>query len=115
MSSPTNVSALQNPDLAAAYKTVFDILGRAYWEASDINSKDLIHGAQEALGEIITALDEEDLANNTAALIELTSKMKSVNVALKQIQDDISKITKNIATASSVVSVISKVLALVPA
>jgi hypothetical protein len=114
MNSPTLPAVLQNPDPAAAYQTTFDALGKAYWDASDMASKDLLHGTQEAIGEIITAYDEQDLANNTALFIQLTSKIKAINDALKTIQDEITTITKNINTAATVISAISTVLSLFP-
>jgi len=84
-------------------------------EASDIASKDLIHGAQEAIGEIITAIDEQGLAKNTQLFIAFKPKIDAVNKALQTIKDEINQITKNIATAATVVSAISKVLTLWPA
>ena len=112
--STTPPPILQNPDVAATYRAVYDALGRAYWEASDINSKDLIYGAQEAIGEIITTLDEQDLANNTNVFIQLRPKIAAVNASLQTIQTQISTITKNINTAATVISVISKALSLFP-
>jgi|SRR5271157_6096068 len=112
--STTLPSILQNPDTAASYQAVYDALGRAYWEASDINSKDLIHGAQEAIGDIITQLDEQGLADNTSLFIQLQPRINAVNATLKTIQDQIANITKNIGTAATVVSSISKVLSLFP-
>jgi hypothetical protein len=113
MSTPSP-SILQNPDAAATYQDVYDALGRAYWEASDIHSKDLVYGAQEAIGEIITALDENDLANNTNLFIQLRPKIAAVNASLQTIQAQISTITKNIGTASTVIAVINKALSLFP-
>lgn len=110
----TTSPILQNPDAAATYQAVYDALGRAYWEASDINSKDLIYGAQEAIGEIITALDEQDLSNNTNVFNQLRPKIVAVNASLETIQAQISTITKNINTASTVISAISKALSLFP-
>ncbi len=112
MSSTSTPPNLKNPDVAAAYQDVYDELGRAYWEASDVPTKDLIHGTQEAIGDIITAYDEEDLANNTALFLKLTPKIKAANKALQQIKDEISTITKNINTATEVVAAISKVLSI---
>lgn len=112
--STTVPSILQNPDAAATYQAVYDALGRAYWEASDINSKDLVYGAQEAIGEIITALDEQGLASNTIAFVQLRPKIAAVNASLQTIQSQISTITKNINTAATVISVISKALSLFP-
>lgn len=113
MSTPPS-SILQNPDVAATYQAVYDALGKAYWEASDMNSKDLVHGAQEAIGEIITTIDQQDLANNTNVFIQLRPKIAAVNASLQTIKDQISTITKNINTAGTVVSVISKALSLFP-
>jgi hypothetical protein len=107
-------SVLQNPDTVASYQAVFDALGRAYWEASDLDSKDLIHGAQEAIGEIITEMNEQDLANNTTLFVHLQPKIKAVNDALKKIQDQITTITKNIKTAGTVLSTITKATSLFP-
>jgi hypothetical protein len=112
--STTPLSILQNPDAAATYQAVYDALGRAYWEASDINSKDLIYGAQEAIGEIITALDEQGLASNTNLFLQLQPKIAAVNASLQTIQEQISTITKNINTAATVISVINKALSLFP-
>lgn len=113
MSTPTP-SILQNPDAATTYQDLYDALGRAYWEASDINGKDLIYGAQEAIGKIITALDGQDLANNTDLFIQLRPKIAAVNASLQTIQAQISTITKNIGTASTVIAVINKALSLFP-
>jgi hypothetical protein len=114
MSSPTIPPGLLNQDPAVAYQRVYDALGRAYWDAADIASKDLIHGTQEAIGDIITAYDEQDLANNTALFVQLTPKIKAINKALSQIKDEVATITKNINTATLVVSTIGSLLALVP-
>jgi len=112
--STTSSTLLQNPDPGATYQAAFDALGRAYWDASDIQSKDLIHGAQMAIGDIITAFDEQQLATNTALFIQLTPKIKAINGALTQIKQEISKITKNIDTAATVISAVTKVLSLYP-
>jgi hypothetical protein len=112
--STTTPPALQNPDAAATYQAVYDALGKAYWEASDINSKDLVYGAQQAIGEIITALDEQDLASNTNVFLQLQPKIAAVNASLQTIQAQITTITKNINTAATVISVINKALSLFP-
>jgi hypothetical protein len=104
----------QDLDPGAAYQAAYDALGKAYWDASDINSKDLIHGTQQAIGDILTAIDEQQLATNTALFIQLTPKIKAINDALKNIQNQITSITKNIDTASTVISAISKVLSVYP-
>jgi|ERR1035438_3968124 predicted restriction endonuclease len=104
----------QNPDPGATYQAAFDALGQAYWDASDIDSKDLIHGTQMAIGDILTAINQQQLTTNTALFIQLTPKIKAINTALAEIQTDITKITRNINTTATVVSAVSKVLSLFP-
>jgi len=112
--STTPPPNLQNPDVAVSYQNVYDALGKAYWEASDIPSKDQIYGTQEAIGDIITQLDEQGIAQNTNMFVQLQPKIVAVNASLKTIQGEITQITKNINTAATVVSAISKVLSLFP-
>ena len=112
MSTASIPPALKDPNIGNLYQDAYDALGRAYWDATDIVYKDLIHGAMEALGDIITAIDEEDLANNTELFKELKPQIDGVNTALAQIKTQINQITKNIATASMVIGAVSKVLSM---
>jgi hypothetical protein len=102
--------ALEGPDAVATYQSLYDTLGRAYWEASDLASKDTIQGARDAIYDILTDLNIAKLKANTALYLALIPKIKHSNEALKTIQDDINNITKNITTAASVISAITKVL-----
>ncbi len=113
MSTPAS-PILQNPDPGATYQAAYDALGRAYWDASDMQSKDRIYGAQQAIGDIVTAFDEQQLATNTELFTQLTPKIKAINTALKEIQQQITTITKNIDTAATVISAINKVVSLYP-
>jgi methyl-accepting chemotaxis protein len=105
---------LQNPDPHDAYQAVFDALDRAYWDASDIDSKDLIHSVQGEVGSILTAMNQQQLADNTALFTQIGGQIKTTNDALKKIQASIDSITKNINTAATVLSSISRVLSLFP-
>jgi hypothetical protein len=114
MSSSVTPPIVEQPDLADAYQDLFDILGTAYWHATDIDSKDLLHGTQAAIGDILTALDEDQLARNTCAFTAILPKVKAVNDALKQVQETITTITKDIDTAAQVLAAANKLLTLVP-
>jgi hypothetical protein len=114
MSTSTIPPLPQNPDLTAAYQQAYDALGTAYWDASDLASKDLLHGTQAAIGDIISALDADEIAGNTDAFLALTPKVKAVNDQLKAIEASIKQITKNIDTATTVLAAASKVLSLLP-
>lgn len=113
--TPTVPPVLTNPGSVQAYQDLYDALGRAYWDASDINSKDTIQGVREAVYDIITQLDESDLATNTAKFLALKSSVKTANDALARIKDQINQITKNINTVGTVIGAISKVLSLTSA
>ncbi len=103
-------SALQTSDLIASYKQVLDLLSNAYWEASTIEDKDLIYGVEQSIGEIITTLDEQQVASLTDQYIALKPQIDATNVALGKIKDEVNKITKNIGTASTLVAGITKIL-----
>lgn len=101
---------LKQPQTIDDYQALYDSLGRAYWEASDINSKDLVQGARESIYDIITDLDEAQLDANTALFLAAEPKIKQTCATLQKIQSDIDNITKNITTAATVVDSINKVL-----
>ena len=63
---PTTPPSLADPETIAMYKSLYDTLGRAYWEASDINAKDTIQGARDAISDILTDLNIAQLKANTA-------------------------------------------------
>ena len=104
--------AFSNPDNVQVYQALYDALGRAYWDASDMNSKDTIQGVREAVHNIVTNLNEAQLEANTAKFLAIVPTIKNANDALKKIQTDINNITKNINTAGTVLAAISKVLSL---
>jgi hypothetical protein len=106
---------LQQVDLGDAYQQVYDLLGRMYWEASDLSAKDLIFGAREAVGEIVDDINQQQLKLNDQAFKALGPRFSATNAALRKIQDDVSNITKNISTAASTIAAISKVLSFFPA
>ena len=106
---------LADPATIANYKTLYDTLGRAYWEASDINAKDTIQGARDAIYDILTDLNRAQLEANTALYLAVMPKIRQTNAALEKIKEQIGQITKNINTASSVVAAVAKVISIVGA
>jgi hypothetical protein len=95
------------------YKALYDTLGRAYWEASDINAKDTIQGVRDAIYDILTDLNIAQLKANTALYLAVMPKIRHTNAALGKIKDDIGSITKNINTAATVMASITKVLTII--
>lgn len=105
---------LTSPETIATYKTLYELLGQVYWEASDLNAKDTIQAARDTLYEILTDLNTAKLEANTVLFLSLKNKIYKSNEALEQIRDRIKTITKNISTASSVIAAIAKVLSIAP-
>ena len=106
--------ALTDPDTIQTYQTLYDVLGRAYWEASDITAKDTVQGARDAIYEILTDLNIAKLEANTALFLTLKTKIRDSNKALDEIKDRIGSITENISTAASVIAAIAKVTSIAP-
>lgn len=106
--------ALTNPDTIETYRTLYEVLGRAYWEASDLTAKDTIQGARDAIYEILTDLNVAKLEANAALFLALKAKIRDSNKVLEEIRDRINAITKNISTASSVIAAIAKVASIAP-
>ena len=107
---PAPASTDLTPEAIEAYQNLYDTLGRAYWEASDIDSKDRIQGARDAIYDILTDLNIARLKANTALFLALVPRIKHTNAALEKIKDDIASITRNITTAATVVAAITRVL-----
>jgi len=101
---------LTHPSSVEAYQDLYNALGRAYWEASDIQSKDTVQGARDAIYDIITQLHQAQLEGNTARFIAIVPAIQSANAALKSIQTSIDQITKNISTVATVIAAINRIL-----
>jgi hypothetical protein len=114
VSTNTLPANLQNGNVLDCYRKLLDTLSSAYWEACDMPSKDQIYGAQQAVSQIITALDTQDIAQLTQQYIAMKPKIDATNAALGKIKDAVNQITKNIGTASTLVAGITKVLSLFP-
>ena len=110
---PTTPPSLADPETIVMYKALYDTLGRAYWEASDINAKDTIQGVRDAIYDILTDLNIAQLKPNTALYLAVMPKIRHTNAALGKIKDDIGSITKNINTAATVMASITKVLTII--
>jgi|SRR5215469_6905216 len=101
---------LTNPSSVEAYQDLYNALGRAYWEASDIQAKDTVQGARDAIYDIIIQLNQAQLEANTARFIAIVPAIKSANAALKSLQTSIDQITKNLSTVATVIAAINRIL-----
>src|SRR5690349_1462458 len=97
-------------DLRDAYFDLYNALNDAYWAASTIEDKDLIHGLAEAAFEIMSDLNAADIKSRNDEYANLTKTVTVVNAKLQTLQDQINSIIHNIGVATSVANAASKVL-----
>ncbi len=93
-----------------AYGKLYKSLTDAFWVASTITDKDRIRGAADAVLDIITALNQEDIRSREAEFATLKSQVDIINNKLAALQKDIDGIIHNVTVATTVVQTITKAL-----
>lgn len=113
MGTPEVPAALQNPEaLAASYKQVYDDLKAAYWNAADDASRNLISDVLEKIAEIITVLDQMEIAALTEQYLALKPKIDGANARLQELQRQAHQIITDMAIAGKVIAGITKLLSM---
>ncbi len=97
-------------DVQDAYSDLYDALNDAYWAASTIEGKDLLHGLAEAVYDIDSQLNVADVKSRDDEFKQLTTSVGIVNAKLQTLQTEIDGIVHNISVATSVVNATVKVL-----
>lgn len=97
-------------DVHDVFGELYQSLTDAYWVASTITDKDRLHGAADAVFDIITALNQADIKSRTQEYATLKDQVGVVTKKLKVLQNDIDSIIHNVNVAASVVQAIGKVL-----
>ena len=97
-------------DQIAAYQQLFDALTQAYWDATEISTKDEITSLKDELLDIIQNLDQVKIQAGTEILSQVTAQLATVNKELKDLKDDLTRITKRISTIGQVASAIDKAI-----
>src|SRR5689334_19841967 len=86
--------------LQAALQDLFNQLNDAYWEASTIESKDLIAGCAQAVSDVLTEFNQVDFSSRTPAFTQLAADITKINKKLKQLKDNIDNIIHRISTVT---------------
>ena len=87
---------------------LYQRLTDAYWVASTMVDKDRFRGAADAVFDILTALNREDIKSRTAEYTNLKEKVAAVTKKLAALQSEIDSIIYNVTVATSVVQAIGK-------
>ena len=96
----------------AAYQALFDALGEAYWAASTVQAKDQIQGVRDAVHQVLTAIIQAQLEEDTTQLESLTGLITATDDALEKLQADIDGIVHKITVVTQVEAAITGVLQL---
>ena len=108
----TPKAAVRQEEVHDAFEELYYALKDAYWAASTIQDKDRIRGIQDVVFEIITALNQTDIASRTEAFKELTDSFATAQKKLKALQNDVDKIIHATEIATKVMQGITKALAM---
>ena len=112
-SRPSRLTYPHEPHNVEAYRGLYDTLSRAYWDASDLVSKDTIHGAQEAAYTSSPTSSEARSLRPTPPDSSYSFRpSRTPTPRSRKSKNSIDQITKNISTAATVIVAINKVLSL---
>lgn len=101
-------------DLRDAYHAVHDVLATLYWQCPDATTRGVVFAAREQVGQILDALNQQQLDQNTQEFAALLPKVQATNVALADLQGEVSRMTHDLGTVAKVVNAIGLALSLAP-
>ena len=109
---PAAKNGVSQQDVHDAFEELYYALNDAYWAASTIQDKDRIRGIQDVVFQILTGLNQADIASRSADFKALAGTFVSVQAKLDALQKDVDQIIHATQVAAKVVSGITKALAL---
>jgi hypothetical protein len=103
----------KNQDAIAALMALYDALDDAYWVASDVPTKDRIHGIAQAVYTELTRLNRLTIEERGKKYRPIGNDMKLVKVRLGVLKEEIDRVIHAIDTINRVVAAASRVLTLI--
>ena len=97
-------------DVRDALQELYTKLNTAYWDATTIQTKDRLRGLAEAVEDVISTLNAQQINENTVQFAQLQATMGIINTKLTQLKADINNIIHNIQTTRDVATGIDKAL-----
>jgi hypothetical protein len=108
--APLDPQALK--DYTASLEQLHDLLTNAYWVATSIEAKDALTGLSQAVFDILTTFEQEEIETATPEYVALKGTVNAVNVKLQAVQTQINDWIHKIDVATKVVGAIAQALAL---
>jgi hypothetical protein len=95
-------TSVSRQDVCDAFQGLFDQLNDGYWAATTIEDKDRIKGTADAVFEILTQLNQEDIESRDSDFKALTGTVKGIIPRLDKLKNDIDKIIHAVKIAGTV-------------
>ncbi len=108
--NPTTSTSQQQ--LRGAYEALDEQLGKAYWAASTVETKDRIYGIEEIVYDLLMRLYREQLDSNSPAYIQARQQVQTANEKLDELKQDIDSMIHAFNVAADVAAAIDKAVSL---
>jgi len=90
-------------DVFQAYQNLYELMDKAYWTASTIQDKDRIRGIEDAISDILTALNAADIKARTQDYADCKNLVDATNHRLDKLKSQIDSIIHVVKIATQVV------------
>ena len=104
---PTNLTAYQG-----GMQQLLNLLNQAYNSAPNLDAEIAIDNLADAVSAVLTQLNEEGLAADTAQLQALQPSVNAVNAQLVAAQAQVNNWVKDVGTAAEIAGVMAKAVQL---
>ena len=104
------ISQADIESLQSSFYALYQKLNDAYWAASTIEAKDQIHGAMDAVNEVLDILDRADLESDNAAVQSLTASLETSTNDLEDLQKQLDQIVHKVSLVNDVLGRIDTAL-----
>lgn len=105
-------SEVSRQEVCDAFQSLFDQLKDGYWAATTTEDKDTIKGLEDAVFDILTQLNQEDIESRDADFKALTGTVKGIVPRLEKLKNDIDQVVRNVKIATSVAQALDEAISL---
>ena len=111
MANATQVK-ISRQDICDSFQELYNRLTEGYWAATTIEDKDRIRGLADAISDILTELNKEDIESRDNDFRALTATVQEIIPRLDKLKDQIDQIIHAVKIANNVAKAIDKALEL---
>lgn len=108
----TTVEAVSRQEVYDAFQQLYQQLSEGYWASTTIDAKDRIRGLADAVSEILTEINRDDIESRTNDFKALTETVKGINPRLDTLGKEIDQLIHAVKTGQNVAKAIDKAISL---